>query len=627
MIKTWQQSQKLGGVVIFYNIKTKKAFTLVELIITITILIILSTIAFLSFWNYTLKARDTVRYSDLKNIQKVMDFKLAKWLLLPLPNNLKEWFLELEKFPWVNWREWEFWEENFKEFEELSNLPLDPKEKTKYKYFLTENWEYYYLETELENGKKYFLTNYEGKTLAQNTNQPSNPNPPLIDFCEAQTYKWYNLPKLRNWQIINTTKKENKPTNGKTTTRAKANCNSWTITITDENVINIVCDTWYELHSWQCVAEPTDCTNPIYRHDNGVTIKARSCAVAWQEYEFEGKMYYVAENKGDIQNKIQAWYSANRIVTTRVTDMGELFSYNISFNQDISNWDVSNVTNMEEMFASTKIFNQPLDKWNVSNVTNMEGMFASTKMFNQSLDNWDVSKVTNMKFMFSYSDKFNQPLNTWNTSNVKDLEGIFRYTDNFNQPLYNWDVSKITSMRMVFQGAIKFNQDISNWDVSKVTNMNSMFFQALKFNQPLDNWNVSNVTNMDGMFVQAREFNQSLNSWDVSNVTNMEYLFASALKFNQPLNNWNTSKVTDMKWMFQGAINFNQDISNWDVSKVTDMWWWDNGWAPWKKTRWIFEWATKFNKDLSNWNTISVTICNNFAPHLPSSHKPEKCKN
>ena len=69
-----------------------------------------------------------------------------------------------------------------------------------------------------------------------------------------------------------------------------------------------------------------NCANPIYRHTNGVTIKAADCAEAGKEYLFEGQKYYVARDKNDIKAKIAAnAYPANRIVTTRVTDMSSMF--------------------------------------------------------------------------------------------------------------------------------------------------------------------------------------------------------------------------------------------------------------------------------------------------------------
>ena len=40
----------------------------------------------------------------------------------------------------------------------------------------------------------------------------------------------------------------------------------------------------------------------------------------------------------------------------------------LSFNQDISNWDVSNVTDMNYMFTNAKKFNQDISSWDVNNV-------------------------------------------------------------------------------------------------------------------------------------------------------------------------------------------------------------------------------------------------------------------
>jgi prepilin-type N-terminal cleavage/methylation domain-containing protein len=54
---------------------TNKAFTLVELIVVITILAILGTIAFISLQGYSSDARNSKRISDLGNIQSAITLK------------------------------------------------------------------------------------------------------------------------------------------------------------------------------------------------------------------------------------------------------------------------------------------------------------------------------------------------------------------------------------------------------------------------------------------------------------------------------------------------------------------------------------------------------------------------
>ena len=61
---------------------TKNAFTLVELIVVITILAILGTIAFISLQGYSADARNSKRTSDIGNIQSAMSLKQVEWVPL-----------------------------------------------------------------------------------------------------------------------------------------------------------------------------------------------------------------------------------------------------------------------------------------------------------------------------------------------------------------------------------------------------------------------------------------------------------------------------------------------------------------------------------------------------------------
>ena len=252
------------------------------------------------------------------------------------------------------------------------------------------------------------------------------------------------------------------------------------------------CDSGYKYNTTTNICE-IDCPNPIYRHTNGITIKAADCAEAGKEYLFEGQKYYVARNRDDIKAKIAAnTYPANRIVTTRVSHMSQMFYQNSSFNQDIGNWDTSKVIDMHGMFQWAQAFNQPLNNWDTSNVTDMRYMFRSAHAFNQPLNNWDTSKVTDMRGMFYEAQAFNQPLNNWDTSKVTDMREMFYWAKAFNQPLNNWDTSKVTTMQYMFRWAEAFNQPLNNRRINQISdgNLKGMFTNATEFkaNQPYCSW-------------------------------------------------------------------------------------------------------------------------------------------
>ena len=204
-----------------------------------------------------------------------------------------------------------------------------------------------------------------------------------------------------------------------------------------------------------------------------------------------------------------------------------------SFNQDISQWDVSRVKDMHHMFQNATSFNQNIGGWSVDSVTNMSYMFDNAESFNQNIGGWDVSQVTNMNGMFSLADNFNGNVGLWGakTGKVREMSGMFLE-------------------------AGKFNQDISSWDVSQVYNMSEMFYKATAFNQNISDWNVGKAYFMQYMFGDAENFNQDIGSWNVSTVRRMDGMFKGAAKFNGDIGDWNakTGNVYTMDSMFEGAI-------------------------------------------------------------------------
>ncbi len=112
------------------NKKYKNAFTLVELIVVITILSILWTIAFISLQWYSTDARDSTRLSDISSMKTSLElFHLDAWKY-PNPTS------------WVNityswavvWNQWTFWETVYTNTSKLDKIPLDPITDKEYTY-------------------------------------------------------------------------------------------------------------------------------------------------------------------------------------------------------------------------------------------------------------------------------------------------------------------------------------------------------------------------------------------------------------------------------------------------------------------------------------------------------------
>ena len=196
--------------------------------------------------------------------------------------------------------------------------------------------------------------------------------------------------------------------------------------------------------------------NPVYLADNGITIKACSDANVGDTGVIDGVTYTVVD-EAMLREMVANEQDVTRLATTKVTEMSFMFLIEVDiptdFNQDISNWDVSNVTNMYVMFWNATAFNQDISNWDVSNVTDMETMFWNATAFNQPIGNWDVSNVTYKAAMFWNATAFNQPIGAWDVSNVTDMEFMFENATSFNQNLSSWSVDDVSSCTDFSEGA------------------------------------------------------------------------------------------------------------------------------------------------------------------------------
>ena len=122
------------------NQQKTKAFTLVELIVVITILVILWTIAFISLQWYSRDARDSVRIADLSNIEKALEISVTKRWIVLVPEDK----VDITASWTLIWYQWNAWLDTLNKLW-INNWWLDPVDLTPYTYSTTSNLKRYAL--------------------------------------------------------------------------------------------------------------------------------------------------------------------------------------------------------------------------------------------------------------------------------------------------------------------------------------------------------------------------------------------------------------------------------------------------------------------------------------------------
>lgn len=123
-----------------YKHKTK-AFTLVELIVVITILAILWTIAFISLQWYSRDARDSTRISDLSSMKTSLELFQLDAGKYPQPSE----YVSITYSWWTIWNQGLFWETVKANISKLDKIPTDPLTDKKYTYSVLALWNQYEL--------------------------------------------------------------------------------------------------------------------------------------------------------------------------------------------------------------------------------------------------------------------------------------------------------------------------------------------------------------------------------------------------------------------------------------------------------------------------------------------------
>jgi prepilin-type N-terminal cleavage/methylation domain-containing protein len=161
--------------------KNNKAFTLVELIVVITIIAILWTIAFISLQWYSLKARDSRRTSDVSNIKTSLELFVLNASYYPEPDNAWEVYHSW----WLLWKQWTVWDNVSTNLSRnLQAKPIDPLTEVEYVY------------STIYSKKEYELLSIYESDIASNNN--------VVNQTSAANGVYTKIDWTYNWLYIKT---------------------------------------------------------------------------------------------------------------------------------------------------------------------------------------------------------------------------------------------------------------------------------------------------------------------------------------------------------------------------------------------------------------------------------------
>ena len=302
------------------------------------------------------------------------------------------------------------------------------------------------------------------------------------------------------------------------------------------------------------------------KNKRGQIFNLNSSGNVYVEFDGNDNLTVLAKNTSDDMNiEDKKWW-----------DMAK----NFGVKYDSYGWKDSNVKNIrfntngiylpersEYFFKEIKGEIKGCEKLNTSKVERMYNMFEGATSANPDVSKWDTSNVKNTSNMFEGATLANPDVSKWDTSKVESMWRMFEKATSANPNVSKWDTSKVESMWAMFEGATSANPDVSKWDTSNVTDMYSMFKGATSANPDVSKWNVSRVISMASMFRGATSANPDVSKWDTWNVTDTSGMFSGATSANPDVSNWHMYNVIEADWMFENSGIVKADLSKWSLSK------------------------------------------------------------
>lgn len=247
--------------------------------------------------------------------------------------------------------------------------------------------------------------------------------------------------------------------------------------------------------------------NALYLEEDQID-KYGYCIVIPSEIEEINIRSYLMPNPGKLKIKNlgnisgRSLFSSSRNIdisefdSSTMTDTRNMFA-GTSIVTGLNKVDTSNVTNMEDMFSGFRDSQADLSGMNTSNVTSMKRMFNSSLLTSISLDGLDTSNVTDMSWMLSSMRQLTHAdLSNLNTLSLTDIEfmlyGCIKLTDIVlpNTKIF----SNVIDFQMLFRECSSLvDLDLSSFDMSSIEDMSRMFMGCTS----LENLTLPEITKVD----------------------------------------------------------------------------------------------------------------------------------
>ena len=528
----------------------KKAFTLVELIVVITILTILWTIAFLSFQWYTKSARDSVRISDLKNIEKALwIYKIKTWEY-PEPS----WDEEVEYDLKEVWTQWTVGQSVITNLDKLNKVPRDPLTWSEYTYSRLNTKKELQLACILEWSPVALIKNEEIRTLFSiipaEAGIYKNNFIPQANAADVKTTATAYVTWDYNWQIAKV--------NSWSTTYILAvpSIINWDMTLTD--IIEVISNKKL-VYNWYANL-PSSYTWTIFEIN------------WWFDYSQTWWIVVYSWSIEDLKTDEDARLSL-------ISNLQEVYSWTI----------LENTWNIKQLIDTEINLNTPTDEaktlacWTIDFwlwITTIiewcqDKQIETLEDINSCKWGWvDYNTTINNYWWFYNSQEY--PILTA-FAVLKEDGSVVTWGSNTN----GWDSSSVS-------------QYLQSW-VTQITATNSTF-AALK-----DNWSIILWWNDSSWWNPSTEVRNLISSW-VSKIYSTESAFAalkedgSVVTWGSNTNGWDSSSVSQylQSWVLNIYSNLRAFVALKDDWSAVVWWHWSYWWAPntqikSKLTSWVSE--------------------------------------